>query len=85
MRYAWLARSQFDSIELVQDTDTRWLWAYNHLIGTEPQPRPLTEMPSDNLRHHIALIAQRNNLDNTTTSERLESRGKADSTLKCTT
>lgn len=29
-RYAWLARTLFDSIEQVQDTATRWLWTYNH-------------------------------------------------------
>lgn len=30
VRYAWLARTLFDSIEQVQDTATRWLWTYNH-------------------------------------------------------
>ena len=30
VRYAWLARTLFDSIEQVQDKATRWLWTYNH-------------------------------------------------------
>ena len=30
VRYAWLARILFDSIEQVQDHATRWLWTYNH-------------------------------------------------------
>lgn len=30
MRYAWLDRTLFDSIEQVQDKATRWLWTYNH-------------------------------------------------------
>lgn len=30
MRYVWLARTLFDSIEQVQDKATRWLWTYNH-------------------------------------------------------
>ncbi|WP_310165942.1 IS3 family transposase [Pseudoxanthomonas japonensis] len=30
VRYAWLARTLFDSIEQVQDKATRWLWIYNH-------------------------------------------------------
>lgn len=30
VRYAWLARILFDSIEQVQDKATRWLWTYNH-------------------------------------------------------
>lgn len=30
VRYAWLARTLFDSIKQVQDMATRWLWAYNH-------------------------------------------------------
>lgn len=30
VRYAWLARTLFDTIEQVQDKATRWLWAYNH-------------------------------------------------------
>jgi putative transposase len=30
VRYAWLARTLFDSIEQVQDMATRWLWTYNH-------------------------------------------------------
>ncbi len=30
MRYAWFARTLFDSIEQVQDMATRWLWTYNH-------------------------------------------------------
>ena len=30
VRYAWLARTLFDSIEQVQDEATRWLWTYNH-------------------------------------------------------
>lgn len=30
VRYGWLARSLFDTIEQVQDRATRWLWTYNH-------------------------------------------------------
>jgi putative transposase len=30
VRYAWLARILFDSIEQVQDKATSWLWTYNH-------------------------------------------------------
>ena len=30
VRYAWLARTLFDSIEQVQEKATRWLWTYNH-------------------------------------------------------
>src|SRR3546814_4914704 len=30
VRYAWLARTLFDTIEQVQDKATRWLWSYNH-------------------------------------------------------
>ncbi|AAM41385.1 ISxcd1 transposase [Xanthomonas campestris pv. campestris str. ATCC 33913] len=30
VRYAWLARTLFDTIEQVQDKATRWLWTYNH-------------------------------------------------------
>lgn len=30
VRYAWLARTLFHSIEQVQETATRWLWTYNH-------------------------------------------------------
>ena len=30
VRYGWLARTLFESIEQVQDAATRWLWAYNH-------------------------------------------------------
>ena len=30
VRYAWLARTLFESIEQVQQTATRWLWTYNH-------------------------------------------------------
>ncbi|NIJ91531.1 transposase InsO family protein [Xanthomonas campestris] len=30
VRYAWLARTLFDSIEQVQNKATRWLWSYNH-------------------------------------------------------
>lgn len=30
VRYAWLARTLFDTIEQVQDQATRWLWTYNH-------------------------------------------------------
>ncbi|MCC8501923.1 integrase core domain-containing protein, partial [Xanthomonas euvesicatoria pv. euvesicatoria] len=30
VRYGWLARTMFDSIEQVQDRATRWLWTYNH-------------------------------------------------------
>ena len=30
VRYGWLARTLFDSIEQVQDKATRWLWTYNH-------------------------------------------------------
>jgi putative transposase len=30
VRYAWLARTLFESIEQVQDKATRWLWTYNH-------------------------------------------------------
>jgi putative transposase len=30
VRYAWLARTLFDSIEQVQDTATRWPWTCNH-------------------------------------------------------
>jgi len=30
VRYAWLARTLFDSINQVQDMATRWLWTYNH-------------------------------------------------------
>lgn len=30
VRYAWLARILFHSIEQVQDHATRWLWTYNH-------------------------------------------------------
>ncbi len=30
VRYAWLARILFDSIEQVQDHATRWLWTYDH-------------------------------------------------------
>jgi len=30
VRYAWLARTLFDTIEQVQDKATRWLWIYNH-------------------------------------------------------
>ncbi|MGP1682422.1 MAG: IS3 family transposase [Giesbergeria sp.] len=30
VRYAWLARTLFDSIAQVQDKATRWLWTYNH-------------------------------------------------------
>lgn len=30
VRYAWLARTLFDSIEQVQEMATRWLWTYNH-------------------------------------------------------
>jgi len=30
VRYAWLARTLFDSIEQVQDMGTRWLRTYNH-------------------------------------------------------
>jgi hypothetical protein len=30
VRYAWLARTLFDSIKQAQDKATRWLWAYNH-------------------------------------------------------
>ncbi len=30
VRYAWLGRTLFDSIEQVQDMATRWLWTYNH-------------------------------------------------------
>jgi putative transposase len=29
VRYAWLARTLFDSINQVQDMATRWLWTYN--------------------------------------------------------
>ncbi len=30
IRYAWLARTLFDTIDQVQDKATRWLWTYNH-------------------------------------------------------
>nr|MDQ3024545.1 IS3 family transposase [bacterium] len=30
VRYGWLARTLFDTIEQVQDKATRWLWTYNH-------------------------------------------------------
>jgi putative transposase len=30
VRYAWLARTLFDTIEQVQDKATSWLWTYNH-------------------------------------------------------
>ena len=30
VRYGWLARTLFDTIEQVQDRATRWLWSYNH-------------------------------------------------------
>ena len=30
VRYAWLARTLFETIEQVQDKATRWLWTYNH-------------------------------------------------------
>ena len=30
VRYGWLARTLFDTIEQVQDRATRWLWTYNH-------------------------------------------------------
>jgi putative transposase len=30
VRYGWLARTQFESIEEVQDMATRWLWTYNN-------------------------------------------------------
>lgn len=30
VRYAWLARTLFNSIEQVQDIATRWLWTCNH-------------------------------------------------------
>jgi len=30
VRYAWLARTLFDTIKQVQDKATRWLWTYNH-------------------------------------------------------
>jgi putative transposase len=30
VRYAWLARTLFESIEQVQDKATHWLWTYNH-------------------------------------------------------
>lgn len=30
VRYAWLARTLFDTIEQVQTKATRWLWTYNH-------------------------------------------------------
>ena len=30
VRYGWLARIQFESIEEVQDMATRWLWTYNN-------------------------------------------------------
>lgn len=29
VRYAWLARTLFDTIEQVQDKAARWLWTYN--------------------------------------------------------
>ncbi|MEP9461428.1 integrase core domain-containing protein, partial [Xanthomonas euvesicatoria] len=28
IRYAWLARTLFDTIDQVQDKATRWLWTY---------------------------------------------------------
>src|SRR5680860_990802 len=30
VRYDWLSRYLFDSIEEVQEYATRWLWTYNH-------------------------------------------------------
>ncbi|MGY1408149.1 MULTISPECIES: integrase core domain-containing protein [unclassified Luteimonas] len=30
MRYGWLARTLFETIEQVQDKATRWLWTDNH-------------------------------------------------------
>ena len=30
VRYSWLSRYQFDSIQEVQDYATQWLWFYNH-------------------------------------------------------
>ena len=45
MRYDWLARYLFESIEEVQLFATQWLWSYNHerpnmaLGGITPQQK----------------------------------------------
>jgi putative transposase len=45
VRYAWLARYLFDSIEQVQEFAPRWLWSCDHerpnaaLGGTTPKSR----------------------------------------------
>ena len=30
MRYSWVSKHLFDTLEQVQDYATQWLWRYNH-------------------------------------------------------